>query len=91
MPVKHAAAKSLRQSKKRAESNATVKTQLRYLVKHTRRTIELKKTEEAKALLAKTIRAYDKAAQNGVVKKNSSGRMISRLTLRLNALIKGAA
>lgn len=88
MPVTHAAAKSLRQSKRRAAKNAAVKVQLRYLLKQTRRAVSAKSVDSARSFFAKTIKAYDKAVQNRIVKRNTAARIKSRLAHQVNALVK---
>ena len=44
--------------------------------------------EEAKQSLQKAIKALDKAAQNGIIKKNTASRKKSRLTLAWNKITK---
>ncbi len=88
MPVTKAAAKSLRQSKNHAARNATVKIQLRYLVKQVRKAVTAKKPSEAKEALAKAIKTIDKAAQNRVIPRNAANRTKSRLSKAVASLGK---
>ncbi|MFH0853684.1 MAG: 30S ribosomal protein S20 [bacterium] len=85
MPIKKAAIKYLRQTKKRTSLNQKTMIQIKFLVKHTRLAVASNKIDEAKSWLAKATKAFDKAAQRGLVKKNTSSRMISRLTKLVNA------
>jgi len=85
MPIKKAAIKDRRQTKKRAARNLKVKIQLSYLVKHTRLAVANNKSDEAKSWLTKATKAYDKASQSGLVKPNTASRMISRLTKLVNS------
>ena len=65
------------------EIYSKIKEDLKTLVKKTKKAIEAgdPKVEE---LVKKTLRAFDKAAQKGVVKKNTKDRKKSRLHQRLN-------
>lgn len=87
MPNAASAKKELRKSKKRQMRNSKIENNLKNLIKDSRRTIEAKKTE-AKELVAKTMKALDKAAGKGVIKKNSSNRKKSRLHKKLNQAFK---
>lgn len=86
MPNKPAAKKYLRKSQKRYLKNRAVKKDLRKIVKQTRKLIEAKKTVQAKKNLLKVVKALDKAAQHGVIKKNTASRQKSRLTLALHKI-----
>ena len=86
MPIKKAAFKHLRQTKKRTLRNKKVKNNLKLLIKKSRKLIEVKKKDEAKEWVSKTIKALDKAAQKKIIKKNKVSRLKSRLIKRLNKL-----
>lgn len=86
MPIKQAAFKHIRQSKKRYLKNKRVKGNLKLLIKKSRKLIESKKKDEANELIKKAIIALDKAAQKGIIKKNTAARKKSRLMKRLNNL-----
>lgn len=86
MPIKQAAFKHIRQSKKRYLKNKRVKGNLKLLIKKSRGLIEAKKKDEAKELVIKAIQALDKAAQKKIIKKNTASRKKSRLMKRLNSL-----
>ena len=83
MPNIKSAKKELRKSKKRAAFNAKIKTNLKLVIKKTRKAIEAKDAK-AKELLAEALKTIDKAAQKGVIKKNSRDRKKSRLHKKFN-------
>lgn len=85
MPIKQAAMKALRQSKKRALRNRKVKEGIEYLRRSVRKSLESKDVKNAQALAKSAIKAIDKAVQNKVLKKNTGARIKSRLAKRLNA------
>jgi small subunit ribosomal protein S20 len=83
MPNIKSAAKEYRKNVKRRSANNSVEENLKELIKKSRKAIEAK---DAKAveLVKTTMKALDKAAQKGVIKKNAADRKKSRLNLRLN-------
>lgn len=83
MPNLKSAKKELRKSKKLSQYNTKIKTNVKSLVKKSRKAI-IAKEPEAKELVAKTIKAIDKAAQKGIIKKNTRDRKKSRLQKQLN-------
>ncbi len=83
MPNKDSAKKELRKGKKLAFANNKVKDTVKSLTKKTRKAIE-GKDKGAGELLAKTMKAIDKAAKKGVIKKNTRDRKKSRLHLAFN-------
>lgn len=85
MPNIKSAKKELRKSKKRHAFNEKIKDDLKKLIKNSRKAIE-SKDAGAKDLVAKTMKALDKAAQKGIIKKNNRDRKKSRLHLKLNAM-----
>lgn len=86
MPIKKAAYKHLRQTKKRTPHNKKIKNNLKFLIKKSRKLMEAGKKDEAKEWVKKTIIALDKAAQKRIIKKNNASRKKSRLMKRLNSL-----
>jgi len=84
MPIKKAAKKWLRRSKKRQARNVKAKEELKEIITKTRGLIEKKKFEEAKKALVKTYSKLDRAAKYGVIKKNTASRKKSRLAQALN-------
>lgn len=83
MPTHKAAEKRIRADKKLSLRNASTKSTLK-----TSRTKVLKgnnKEEAAKALNIATS-GFDKAAQKGIIHKNTAARKISRLAKKVNAI-----
>jgi len=87
MPNLKSAKKELRKSKKRQISNTQINDNLKKLIKNSRKAIEAKESK-AKELVAQTMKALDKAAQKGIIKKNNRDRRKSRLHTKLNAMLK---
>lgn len=87
MPNKNSAKKELRKAKKRQLRNKKVEHNLKDLIKNSRRAIETK-SAGAKELISKTLKALDKAAKLGVIKKNARDRKKSRLHKKFNQAFK---
>ena len=87
MPNLKSAKKELRKSKKRQIRNTQIEENLKKLIKNSRKAIETK-DGKAKELVAQTMKALDKAAQKGIIKKNNRDRRKSRLHIKLNAMLK---
>lgn len=83
MANKKSAIKELRKGGKRNAYNTKINDKLKSLIKKSRKAIE---TGDKKAgeLVAATLKHLDKAAQKGVIKKNTRDRKKSRLHLKLN-------
>ena len=86
MPNLPAAKKSIRKDKKRRERNLAVKSELKTLIKSLNSLIEQKKQKEAAAFLQTIMSALDKAAKNGIIKKNTASRKKSRLSTKVAKL-----
>jgi len=86
MPVKKAAFKHVRQTKKLTAKNDKEKQRVKYLLKQTKKAIEDKDKGKAADWLKKTGKVLDKAAKNNILKKNTASRYKSRLTIRVNKL-----
>ncbi|MEA2088402.1 MAG: 30S ribosomal protein S20 [Patescibacteria group bacterium] len=87
MPVKKSAKKTLRKDKKKALRNKNVNMESKTLIKKTRKAID-SKAKDARELVKKTIKKLDKAAQKGIIKKNTVARKKSRIMKRLNKSAK---
>jgi small subunit ribosomal protein S20 len=85
MPNKKSAKKELRKGQKRAKLNESIKSNLKTLHKQTVKAISAKETR-ARELATQTIKALDKAAGKGIIKKNNAARTKSRLQQKLNQL-----
>lgn len=86
MPNKPAAKKYLRKSQKRYLHNRIVRDNLRRIIKRTRKSITTGEKKKALVNLQKAIRALDKAAKKGIIKKNTAARKKSRLTRAYNKM-----
>ncbi len=86
MPTTKAAAKDLRQSRRRAAVNRRVKEDLHYLIKRARAAASGKDAKMAEYAAA-AIRALDKAAQHGVIARGNADRRKSRIS-RLAAAVR---
>ncbi len=85
MPNKPNARKALRQSKKNHARNVARKDAFKGAIKKAMKAVSL---EEAKKFALAAQKALDKAAQRGVIKKNTAARKLSRLMKKVNALGK---
>jgi small subunit ribosomal protein S20 len=83
MPNKASAKKELRKSKKRILINDKITSNIKDLTKKSRKSLLVKK-DDAKTLISATIKALDKAAGKGKIKKNTASRTKSRLMKQLN-------
>ncbi len=78
----------MRQTKKRTALNSLVKVRLVQFVKQTRKAIRLKDTSHIGEYLTQAQKIIDKAAQAGVIKKNTAARRKSRLIKALRKVGK---
>jgi small subunit ribosomal protein S20 len=83
MPNIKSAKKELRKGAKRKKYNFRIKNDLKQIIKKSRKAIEAK-DEQARKLFPEALKALDKAAQKGVIKKNTSDRKKSRLHKNFN-------
>ena len=79
MPITQSAKKALRQNIRRRARNIVKKEAYKKAVKTLRKFVAEKKNEEARKHLPFVHKALDKAVKTGVIKKNKSSRMKSRL------------
>ncbi len=82
-----AAIKYIRKSRKNRARNLVVKGGIKKLVKSALKLIALKDKAAAEAV-RKAVSAIDKAAENGIIHRNTAARKKSRLVKRLNAIPK---
>lgn len=87
MPNKPSAKKELRKSVKRQVYNDNIKHLLGDLMKKTNKAL-MANPQQAIELLRQTLKALDKAAQKGILKKNTASRQKSRLQKRYNKTLK---
>lgn len=80
MPITRSAKKALRVSDKKNASNTRTKKVLKEGVKSIEKLVVAKKWKDAKSSLSSAYSAIDKAAKNGVIKKNTANRKKARLS-----------
>ena len=78
--------KRVRQTERRTAVNRRHITRLRHQIRAFRRALASNDKAAASSSLGETISVIDRAAQKGVIKRNTAARYKSRLTVRLNAL-----
>jgi small subunit ribosomal protein S20 len=83
MPIKQAAKKYMRQAASRTVRNVKRIATLEYAVKQVLKSVEAKNMEEAKTWLRQAQQFLDKAAQKGIIKKNTAARRLSRLSAKV--------
>ena len=88
MPIKKAAEKALRQTKKRTARNLKIKETIAFLRRSIRKATETKDVKKAEQHVKSLIQVLDKAVQNRVIKLNTGSRTKSRMMKGLNKLNK---
>jgi small subunit ribosomal protein S20 len=79
MPITASAKKALRQNIRRRRRNVARKETYKKAIKTYKALLKAKKVDEARAALSGVYKALDKAAKTGVVKKNKTSRLKSRI------------
>jgi small subunit ribosomal protein S20 len=82
--------KRVRMTERKTAVNRMRKSRLRHQLRAMRRLLESKDANGATQLVPKTFSMVDKAAKQGIIKKNTAARYKSRLTLRLRTLTAAA-
>ena len=85
------AIKRIRQNEKRRLRNRVYRGQARTYIKDARLAIANGEVDEAREATMKAVSALDKAAEKGIIHKNSASRRKSRIMRQLAALEKGNA
>lgn len=85
MPIKQAAMKALRQTKKRTLRRTTAKKELKLLLHKIKKLLDEKKKSEAQGLAVGLQKMLDKAAKGRIIAKNKANRLKSRLMKRILA------
>ena len=80
MAIHPSAIKRHRQSLKKRARNKDVKSQIRTMIKKVREAIETKNLESASLHLKEVNRALGKAVSQGILKRNTASRWLSRLS-----------
>ena len=85
------AIKRVRQSARRRVRNRIVRSSMRTFVKKARTILEEGDQAQAAGAVREAVSALDKAAQKGIIHRNSADRRKSRLMKRLSTLEKPTA
>ena len=85
MPNTKSAKKELRKSVKREAANLKVKNAMKTTVKKSLKKV-LAEDKSVKEDIATIMKAVDKAAKRGIIKKQAANRKKSRLAKKINAL-----
>lgn len=85
MPNTKSAKKELRKSVKRESANLKVKNVMKTTVKKSLKKV-LAEDKSVKEDMATIMKAVDKAAKRGIIKKQAANRKKSRLAKKINAL-----
>lgn len=80
------AAKRARQSEKRRVRNRLIRTRMRNSIRRARVVLSAGDREAAADVVGQACRELDKAAQKGIIHRNTAARTKSRLAQRLNTL-----
>ena len=82
----YSALKRARRIQKQTAVNRRNFTRVRHQIRTLQRALKANDAGTASGLFAVTVQAIDRAAQKGVLKKNTAARYKSRLSVRVNAL-----
>lgn len=83
--------KRVRMTERKTAVNRMRKSRLRHQLRAMRRLLESKDVQAATQLVPKTFSVVDRAAKQGIIKKNTAARYKSRLSLRLRTISTAAA
>ncbi len=83
MPIKKSAVKTLRQSRQKRHRNFQVKTRLKDLRKKALKLAGQKENKTAAEKTKEALKAFDRAVQKGIIKKNTAARKKSRLVKKV--------
>ena len=82
----YSALKRVRQTERRTEYNRQNRSRLRHQIRAMRKAVASKDTKAIATLLPKTFSLVDRAAKNGIIKKNTAARYKSKLHQKVKAL-----
>jgi small subunit ribosomal protein S20 len=80
------AIKRQKQAEKKHEINKSAKSMLKTLAKKVEQAVEAKNADVAKEAMVKAMKAYDKAASQGILHKSTASRKISRLSTKVSKI-----
>ncbi|HLE40315.1 MAG TPA: 30S ribosomal protein S20 [Nitrospirota bacterium] len=86
MATHKSAIKRQHQAEKKHLINKSIKSALKTLAKKVEQAVETKNAELAKESLIKAMKAYDKAASQGILHKSTSSRKIARLSTKVGKI-----
>ena len=86
MATHKSAIKRQKQAEKKHLINKSVKSALKTLAKKVEQAASAKNSDAAKEALTKAMKAYDKAASQGIVHKSTASRKISRLSTKVGKI-----
>lgn len=86
MATHKSAVKRQKQTAKKHLINKSVKSTLKTLAKKVEQAVETKNADLAKESLIKAMKAYDKAASQGIMHKATSSRKIGRLSTKVSKI-----
>ncbi len=86
MATHKSAIKRQKQAEKKHEINKSVKSALKTLAKKVEQAVEAKNADAAKESLVKAMKAFDKAASQGILHKSTVSRKISRLSTKVSKI-----
>lgn len=86
MATHKSAIKRQKQAEKKHEINKSAKSMLKTLAKKVEQAVESKNADAAKEAMVKAMKAYDKAASQGILHKSTASRKISRLSTKVSKI-----
>ena len=86
MATHKSAIKRQKQAEKKHEINKSTKSMLKTLAKKVEQAVEAKNADAAKEAMVKVMKAYDKAASQGVLHKSTASRKVSRLSTKVSKI-----
>ena len=86
MATHKSAIKRQKQAEKKHEINKSIKSMLKTLAKKVEQAVEAKNAAVAKEAMVKAMKAYDKAASQGILHKSTASRKISRLSTKVSKI-----
>ena len=86
MATHKSAIKRQKQIAKKHLINKSAKSMLKTLAKKVEEAVEAKNADVAKEAMVKAMKAYDKAASQGILHKNTVSRKISRLSTKVGKI-----
>ena len=86
MATHKSAVKRQKQAEKKHLRNKSVKSTLKTLAKKVEQAVETKNVDAAKDAMVKAMKAYDKAASQGILHKSTASRKISRLSAKVGKI-----